>query len=189
MRSKAILLNGTITVLLSLGIFPIFGQRTGFSQERIGAVALIAELGCAYCHLDLASKGTLKDQTPDLSSAGWRYHPAYLFDFLRNPVKVRQHLGHARMPDFYLSEKEALALVAFLEAQRTISGTWPELPASIQRQLSDKPRRLSTTELEMVKTESLLCLSCHTLNGQGGNRAVELASVGFRLQPDWVKRF
>src|SRR5437762_3545589 len=93
--------------------------------------SLAAELGCAYCHRDLPVQNTLRELAPDLSAAGLRYPPAYLFDFLRHPVKVRQHLGRARMPDFNLSETEALALVAFLETQQTIPGAWPEPPAGL----------------------------------------------------------
>src|SRR5262249_49740683 len=33
------------------------------------------------------------------------------------------------------------------------------------------------------------CLGCHTLGGQGGNRAVEWSNVSFRLQPDWVREY
>ena len=87
-----------------------------------GASRLIADLGCAQCHSELPVHGTFRELTPDLGSAGLRYQPAYLFEFLQNPVKVRPHLGRARMPDFHLSQEEALALAAFPETQRTVSG-------------------------------------------------------------------
>src|ERR1051326_9621371 len=77
--------------------------------------AMMTELGCLYCHADLPGKSSLRDMAPDLSSAGLRYNPAYLFEFLQRPTKVRQYLGRARMPDFHFSPPEALALAAFLQ--------------------------------------------------------------------------
>src|SRR5258706_7048151 len=109
----------TLAVVLFARGLSVFGQPLPSAIEG-SAPALIAELGCANCHTDLKMKGSLRERTPDLSSAGLRYNPAYLFDFLQNPIKVRRHLGRARMPDFHLSPKEALALVAFLETQRFI---------------------------------------------------------------------
>ena len=150
---------------------------------------LAAELGCAYCHNDLPRQSALRELAPDLSAAGLRYRPAYLFEFLRNPVKVRQHLGRARMPDFHLSETEALSLVAFLERQRTIPGSWPELPPGLSAGQEWGRSELSPERLAQVRTESLVCLACHTLKDNGGHRAVEWANVGFRLQADWVKRY
>ena len=126
---------------------------------------------------------------PDLSSAGLRYNPAYLFEFLQRPTKVRQYLGRARMPDFHFSPPEALALAAFLQTQQTIPGSWPELPSSVERVAARDPVPLSPAQLSTVKTESLICLTCHTLEGKGGHRAVEWADIGFRLQPQWIRQY
>ena len=141
------------------------------------------------CHTDLKISSTLREFTPDLSSAGLRYNSGYLFDFLKNPVKVRQHIGSARMPDFHLTEKEAVALVRFLETQRQITGRWPELPIAIKNQLDDKPQPVSRQQFDHLLGGGLLCLTCHTLEGKGGNRAVELANVSYRLQPAWMKSY
>src|SRR5439155_7617666 len=94
---------------------------------------LVSELGCIHCHTDLKAASTLRERTPDLSSAGLRYNPAYLFDYLQNPVRVKQHLGRSRMPDFHLSQKEALALVMFLQTQRQAGG--PEILKQLQQSL------------------------------------------------------
>src|SRR5688572_24109735 len=96
-----------IAILLGAGYSEVFGQPV-----------LIGQLGCVNCHTDLQVKSNLRDLAPDLSSAGLRYDPAWLFEFLKRPVKVRRHLGPARMPDFYLSDDEAVALIAFLETQK-----------------------------------------------------------------------
>ena len=85
------------------------------AQPASPSPALLGELGCAQCHGGLNAATSIREQAPDLSDAGLRYRPAYLFDFLLNLRPVRRHIGRARMPDFHLTVPEALALVAFLE--------------------------------------------------------------------------
>src|SRR4026209_164948 len=101
--------------------------------------ALMTELGCANCHSTLNLKSSLRERTIDLSAAGLRFNPAYLFQYLQNPAQVRHHLGRARMPDFRFSEKEALAIVQFLRIQTNVSGQWPALPQEITAQLAQPP--------------------------------------------------
>src|SRR6185503_2096937 len=86
------------------------------------ASQFISELGCAACHTTLPQKPVVKERAPDLSAAGLRYNPAWLFEFLQRPVKVRRHIGHSRMPNFHLAEDEAFALVEFLTTQTNIPG-------------------------------------------------------------------
>src|SRR5262249_4745373 len=94
-----------------------------------------------------------------------------------------------RMPNFHFSEPEALALVGFLQTQRAIAGSWPELPQMSPPRAATDQGALSVTQMAEAKTESLVCLGCHTLGGQGGNRAVEWSNVSFRLQRDWVRDY
>jgi mono/diheme cytochrome c family protein len=150
---------------------------------------LFAELGCAACHTDLGIKTTLRDHAPDLGGAGLRYNSAHLFEFLLNPSKVRRHLGQARMPDFHLSETEALALVAFLETQREVSGRWPTLPLGIANQVEKPPQPVSREQFQKELTGGLICLTCHKLDGKGGELGVELSDAGHRLRPDWVRQY
>ena len=56
--------------------------------------------------------------TPDLSSAGLRYRPAYIYKFLQHPIQVRHNIGAARMPGFHFDEREALAVTLFLMEQK-----------------------------------------------------------------------
>jgi len=145
---------------------------------------LVSQIGCAQCHGDLPQNNALRDLTPDLSSAGLRYQPAWLFDFLQNPVRVRQHLGVARMPAFPLTAKEALALTAFLETQRHTDGTWPPLPAGLNAPHDAAPVSKEAFQAELSR--GLICLTCHDYEGQGGHRAVEFTNVSVRLQREWV---
>ncbi len=148
---------------------------------------LAVQIGCAQCHTELTPNSTLRELAPDLGSAGLRYQPAWLFEFLQNPSRIRQHLGTARMPDFGLSAKEALALTAFLEAQRHVVGSWPRLPASLQAAPSAAP--VSSTEFHGELARGLICLSCHDYAGQGGHRAVELTNASIRVRREWVTEY
>jgi len=186
MRSGSILL---LAALLNLLVQPEKSLGQPASSPGNAAAALIAELGCANCHADLPVKSSLKERTPDLSSAGLRYNPAYLFDFLQNPAKVRQHLGRSRMPSFHLDEKESLALVLFLETQREIPGEWPELPPEIRTQLATARQNVSKQQFQSELSSGLICLTCHRLEGKGGAQGVELGDISYRLQAAWVKRY
>jgi mono/diheme cytochrome c family protein len=158
----------------------------GFSGN---AEKMIAGLGCGSCHGDLNITSDLRERLPDLSSAGLRYNPAYLFDYLQNPVKIRRHIGLARMPNFRFSEEEALALTLFLEKQQRLSGEWPEFPPGIEKSDSQNAGNISKEQFYTVIRDSLVCLTCHTLEGEGGNLAAELSELSFRLNPGWLKRF
>jgi mono/diheme cytochrome c family protein len=166
----------------------LFLAAGGRAAETDGQ-ALLAELGCANCHSTLNDKSSLRERTVDLSTAGLRYNPAYLLQYLQNPGKVRHHLGRARMPDFRFSEKEAFALVQFLRIQTNISGRWPELPMEVSGQFSQPASRPGRDEFLKTLSGGLLCLTCHQFEGKGGAIGVELAEIGSRLQVQGIKSY
>jgi mono/diheme cytochrome c family protein len=123
-----------------------------------------------------------------LSHAGLRFNPV-IFDYLQNPAQVRRHIGASRMPNFYFSLKEALAVALFLEKQMQVEGKWPEFPAALrdyrQKQIGQK---------EMVRAKTILlnelrCTKCHTLEGEGENQATDLSNAGYRLNPVWTQEY
>lgn len=186
----ALLRVGFVCACSALAALAATAQPAPRLSDEADQDDLIAAMGCASCHTDLPSRSSLRERTPDLSFAGSRYQPDYLFQFLQNPVKVRRHLGRARMPDFHLSPQEALALTAFLETQRAlpapaVAPDWP-MPAAD----AAVPAAGTAEEARTVMTaEGLLCLNCHTWAGQGGAMGVELSRVSVRLKPDWVLQF
>lgn len=150
---------------------------------------LVSEIGCAQCHQDLPPNAALRDSIPDLSSAGFRYQPAWIFEFLQNPTRVRHHLGRARMPGFALTPPEAVALTAFLEAQRHIAGTWPAIPATVTQPATSPRPTVPKEQFHAALSRGLICLTCHDYAGQGGHRAVELTNASLRLRPEWVAQY
>lgn len=160
-----------------------------FAQYDPHAERLISQLGCTNCHSTLKSETALNTKIPNLSYAGLRYNPSYLFDFLQNPQKIRRHIGPSRMPNFHLSEKEALALVQFLETQNQAEASWPAYPTELINPRGHREVSKAEGPFKMLVVEDWTCLSCHSLNGKGGIFAVDLSTVGYRLKTDWVKKY
>ncbi|MDZ7363004.1 MAG: c-type cytochrome [candidate division KSB1 bacterium] len=162
-----------------------------FFEDGLGQTAdsLLKDLACANCHSGISVASNIHDKAPNLSHAGLRFNPAYLFDYLQNPTQVRHHIGFSRMPNFFFDRKEALALVLFLEKQTQVEGKWPEYPTSLR---SFQPKQLDKQESAAARkllTTELRCTSCHTLEGAGENASTDLTAVGHRLRPEWLQRY
>ena len=143
------------------------------------ADSLISYLACGNCHLGVQTNLDIKEVTPDLSNAGLRYRPAYLFEFLQTPKQIRHNIGAARMPGFHFDEEEALAVTLFLMEQRS--------PEMLPKILDQSPER--GVDAEKIIREDLQCTSCHGLNGSGQNNSTDLTDVGMRLQEDWLREY
>jgi mono/diheme cytochrome c family protein len=50
-------------------------------------------------------------------------------------------------------------------------------------------RTVSREQFQKELAGGLICLTCHQLEGQGGEVGIELASVGYRLRPEWVREY
>jgi mono/diheme cytochrome c family protein len=182
-------IHRNLTSLLSVFLIWFTEQEICATQIQPTARQLIAELGCASCHVDLDIESNFKNPIPNLSHTGLRYNPAYLFDYLQRPTKVRRHLGRARMPDFQFSEKEALALTLFLETQKSAPRDLPRFPVELPAPLHESKRITSKEKFRAIVSDSLICVSCHTFEGEGDTSAVDLATLGYRFQSDWLKEF
>jgi len=107
-----------------------------------------------------------------------------LFYYLGNPERVRLHIGATRMPDFFLDERERLALTLFLVQQKSPDRPLPQFPAELFEQT--RPHNL---DAKRILIEELKCTACHKLNGQGGAIAADLATVGKRSKLQWLKLY
>ncbi len=143
------------------------------------------ELGCGGCHAGVAHDESVREKAPDLSFAGERYRPEYLFDYLQNFSRVRKHIGAARMPDFRFSPDEALALALFLEQQKTESQDAIAI-ASMLGAADANPVGVGEPKA-LIRSSG--CLACHQLHGEGLATAVELADISPRLQPGWFGKY
>ena len=146
---------------------------------------LLDELGCAGCHQGLPAATVVTERAPGLSDAGVRFRSAYLFEYMQRPVAVRRGIGSTRMPDYGFTAREALALTLFLSERRQSSDAHV-MPAGLAT-----PSASAGAErgIERLITEYYDCVTCHTLDGHGGDTASELRGTGSRLTPDWILRF
>lgn len=144
------------------------------------ADSLLSSLACGNCHLGIRSHPEIREMAPDLSHAGLRYRPSYLFEFLQKPRRIRHNIGAARMPGFHFDEQEALAVTLFLMEQRS--------PVALSGVVHDSGRE-TTLDAEPMMREELQCTRCHGLNGGGQNTSTDLTDVGIRLNDNWLRDY
>jgi len=162
---------------------------SAFAQDYSHAERLISILGCSNCHTTLNIESIVKNKIPNLSYAGLRYNSAYLFDFLQNPITVRRHINVSKMPILHFDSKEALALVLYLETQNQLKEFWPNYPSELINPSAISQSEAAQGRFKILAVEDSVCITCHTLDGKGGYFAVDLSTVGYRLQAGWMKKY
>jgi len=145
-------------------------------QSNLSKNDLVNELGCGNCHSGVQSSTVINKNAPDLSYSGLKYNEAYIYDYLKSPQTVRQHIGKSRMPNFQFSNDEAYALTLFLMSKIS-------LPK--ERVLTKRKYQNKDNTFELINTE-YQCTACHSLNGSGINKSIDLSLAGRRLNPDWL---
>lgn len=154
-------------------------EDTFVVDPRMGR-RLYVELKCGECH-GHGSAG--KNIPPGLEFAGNKYKYSWLGEYLMEPHRVRwQTRGLrpvARMPDFKLSEEEALNLTSYLMALR-VDTKLPELGFD-----------WAAADSDMVESGAELafeygCLGCHRVGEQGQDIGPGLSNVGSKLQDSYL---
>ena len=145
-------------------------------QSNLPKNNLVNELGCGNCHSGVQNSTIIKKNAPDLSYSGLKYNEAYIYDYLKSPETVRQHIGNSRMPNFNFSDDEAYALTLYLMSRVSLPN---------ERTLTKQKYRSGDNTFELINTE-YQCTACHSLNGSGLNRSIDLSIAGRRLNPDWL---
>lgn len=159
------------------------------AAEAPGAL-LIRDLGCPVCHEIAGHETTVRQEAPDLTFEGDRVRAHWLFSFLKKPHSVRPAL-RARMPDFRLSDEEALAVTEYL---LTLNDSQAQpLEASDRFTGTVTPANLEAAK-RLMSEEYFDCFSCHLYGDRRpeGSReewAPDLSKVHSRLNPDWVARW
>ena len=145
-------------------------------QSNLSENDLVNELGCGNCHSGVQNSNLIKNNAPDLSYSGLKYNEAYIYDYLKSPETVRQHIGNSRMPNFNFSDDEAYALTLYLMSKVS-------LPKD--RTLTKRKYKSKDNTFELINTE-YQCTVCHSLNGSGINKSIDMSISGRRLNPDWL---
>lgn len=140
---------------------------------------------------------------PPLYQEGIKVQTPWLFNFLRNPEKIR-HTTVLRMPRFNLSAAEAQTLANYFAA---VDGADYPYQAILQREpeyLAERTAELRAADdskqhdylSEAWKLlNSPLCIKCHAVGGRmpvstdpsKDIRAPNLEMAGERLRPDWLQ--
>jgi mono/diheme cytochrome c family protein len=167
-------------------VFGVEKPAPAREQQPADSVDLVAALGCGACHGGLPESDVIRGRAPSLAYAGLRYQTSFLFAYLQNPARVRLHIGRSRMPSFHLDERERLALALYLETLSTIPD---EASVRLLRSWDGSAPPSAPDEGRTLVRGELGCVTCHSIDGEGASRAIELAEVGSRLKTDWVRRY
>ena len=155
---------------------------------------LVIENGCAACH-DLNDIKKPENFAPELSRIGSkplnqilfiegveRTLPGYIGAKVRNPRIFGPSL---KMPRFHLTPEQADAVTtALLSLTDRAQTQAPNFRIPTVQQTKYQP----AGRAGQLMTE-LRCLSCHRINGHGGDMAPDLSWEGTAVQRDWLVQF
>ncbi|MFQ5903080.1 MAG: c-type cytochrome [Candidatus Binatia bacterium] len=170
-------------------------------KEQMGVLAkrgrhMVLDLHCNACHLvepEIRHEhhGGHEQIAPNLSFEGDKVRAEWLFDFLKGPHRIRPTVK-ARMPDFRLSDREALALTEHIITDLR-DRTLPPLPGKFNFLRKVTRENLEAGRL-LVSKDYLDCLKCHQLGEKKPTAppedwAPDLTNAGRRLNPEWMVRW
>jgi mono/diheme cytochrome c family protein len=155
---------------------------------------LVTENGCAACH-QINGVAPPQNFAPDLSRVGSRALSQIVFvpgmkhnvpDYITAKIHDPRSFGPAlKMPKFNLSDEQVTALTTALLAQSDRAAALPhELLLPAERASDYHPGGDAGRLME-----DLRCLSCHSINGNGGDMAPELTREGSAVQRAWLEDF
>ncbi|MFQ5949249.1 MAG: c-type cytochrome [Nitrospiria bacterium] len=166
--------------------------RLPFGPLRVAkAEKLFREL-CIRCHtLD----GQGGKTGPDLTYEGDKVNRRWLFQFLKNPYRIRP-LGFeqnpiARMPKLRLNDEELMNMTEFISTLR--KGRNLNLPMA-HGMMMDKAKKPTMTRDRMIEMGKMVinmkgCTGCHRIGKLSLQRVTigpDLTDIGDRLKEKWI---
>jgi len=155
---------------------------------------LVTETGCAACH-QINGVNPPQNFAPDLTRVGSRALAQVVFapgmkhnlqDYIAAKIHDPRSFGPGlKMPKFTLTDSQTDALATALLAQTDRAATYPkELIISGARPSNYHPGGDAGKLMD-----DLRCLSCHAINGNGGDMAPDLTWEGSAVQRAWLEDF
>ena len=155
---------------------------------------LVTESGCAACH-QINGVNPPQNFAPDLSRVGSRALSQIVFapgmkhnlpDYIAAKIHDSRSFGPGlKMPKFNLTEDQMVALTTALLAQTDRAGNLAhEQLISAEKQSNYRPGGDAGRLMD-----DLRCLSCHSINGNGGDIAPDLTWEGSAVQRAWLEEF
>lgn len=155
---------------------------------------LVNERGCASCH-DIEGIARPDNFAPELTVVGSLPlnkivfapgMPHTLPDYISAKIREPRSFGNAlKMPKFTFSDSQVDSLVTALLAQTRRAAT---LPAAL-RIPAPPPSTYRPAGRAGQLIDDMRCLSCHTIDGRGGDMAPELTWEGSSVQRSWLVNF
>jgi cytochrome c2/nitrate reductase cytochrome c-type subunit len=137
--------------------------------------ATLAASGCVACH-DIPGFAGEEVQAPRLENVGAKLRAWWMARYLDRP----QVLPGARMPDFRLTAEETAGLVAFLRVQRT---------ATAAVRIEDGDATGADVDRGREIFARARCVSCHRVDGRGGDLGPDLSTIGSRVNREWLRGY
>jgi mono/diheme cytochrome c family protein len=155
---------------------------------------LVADYGCASCH-EIAGIKKPENFAPELTRIGSKPVTQLVFlpgmqhtlpDYIATKIKQPRAFGQGlKMPQYTFTSAQidslATALLAFNERAATLPPSLlvPSKPESDYQPAGRAGKLMS----------DLACLSCHRINGHGGDMAPDLTWEGSSVQKTWLTDF
>jgi mono/diheme cytochrome c family protein len=156
--------------------------------------ALVTEYGCAACH-EISGIRKPVNFAPELSRIGSKPVAQLVFtsgmphtlpDYLAGKIlKPRSFGAGLRMPQFNFSQAQAEALTTALLSLTERSYTLP--PRLQVASIPESSYRPAGRAGKLM--DEFACLSCHRINGRGGDMAPDLSWEGSSVQRAWLDDF
>lgn len=131
---------------------------------------LFISLGCHGCH-KARGYDNLYKVGPSLRRIANKVDRSWLVRWIKEPNKYQPN---TQMPNFRLTEEEAISVAAFLIDQ---SEQNYHDPIKYYKGDLNKGEKLFRT---------LGCLGCHKMKGQGNDFAPDLSNTGNKVKPNWL---
>ncbi len=150
------------------------------SPTRLEEIKAMGETECRLCHV---KQGEHRQIAPDLGQEGSKLNKDWVYAFLKKPTKVRPvgfiPLTKSVMPNFQLTDEEALSLTEYLMTKKD-----PRISKAVLGEIKMTPGEIQKGRKLFEEVYS--CDACHRIGDKGGIVGPNLAQAGRRLRPEWM---
>ena len=144
---------------------------------------LIEESNCVGCHkLD----GYQKQWVPELDGIGAKVDRTWLVSWLKDPLG---YFPGTRMPNFLLTDEEANTLADFLLSFKSLPRGEALEPLPAELLASNDKQKAKLVDAGSTLFREARCISCHAVNGKGGEGATELGKVASKVSEQWLYNY
>ena len=156
---------------------------------RAEGKAIIHNFGCIACHEISGQETTVRQDAPNLTFEGEIVRPDWLFAFLKLPRSIRPAIK-ARMPDFRLTDKEALAITEYLTA---LTDSDSPVAEELRRPKTPQPEEIEAAK-KLTSPDYFNCFNCHIRGsqkpaGEPTDWAPDLYRIPSRINPGFIYKW